>query len=106
MGGSSLDGALEGSSPAGSKKSRPAKKEAAQKGKPAASNRGAPKGGGEPSTKPREEETDIRSGGEPKEGQPYSRGQGAPPDPPGDPGPRNELMQVRAQPEARDRGCK
>jgi hypothetical protein len=112
MGGSSLDGALEGLSPAGSKKSRLAKKEAAQKGKPAASkgkgrsNGGAPKGGGELSTKPREEETDVRSGGEPKEGQPDSLGQGAPPNPPGDPGPRIEVMQVRTQPEARARGCK
>ncbi len=115
MGGSAPGGggeAVEGPSAVCSKTSQPTKKEAAWKSKPATSkgkgrsNGGSPKEGGKPSTKTREEEAGRQSGGEPKEGQLSSQGQGAPPEPPGGPGPGTKVMQARTQPEAQDHGWK
>ncbi len=70
------------------------------------SSEGAPKGGGESSSRAGKEGPGMRSGEESKEWRPSSRGQEVPPDPPGDPGPRNKVMQARAQPEAHEHECR
>jgi hypothetical protein len=115
MGGLTLSGdggASKRPSAANSKTSQPAKKEAARGGKPIASkgkgrnNEGAPKGGSESSTKTGEEEAGARSGEESKEWRPSGQGQEVPPDIPGDPGPKDKVIQAQAQPEDQGHGCK
>jgi hypothetical protein len=70
------------------------------------SSEGAPKGGGKSSSRAGKEGPGMQSGEESKEWRPSSRGQEVPPDPPSDPGPRNKVMQARAQPEAHEHECR
>jgi hypothetical protein len=64
------------------------------------SSGGAPREGSEPYTKMGEEEASMRSGEESEEWWPSGREQEVPPDPPGDPGPRDKRIQAQAQSEA------
>ncbi len=101
-------GASERPSAANSKTSQPAKKEAAREGKPVTSkgkgrsSEVAPKGESESNTKTGIEGVGARNGEEPKEWRPSGRGQEVPPDLPGDPGPKDKVIQARAQPEAHE----
>jgi hypothetical protein len=115
MGGAALGGSggeSERPSAANSKMSQPAKKEAPREGKPVTSkgkgrsSEGVLKGGSELNTKTGKEEVGARSGEESKEWRPSGRGQEVPPDLPIDPGPRDKVIQARAQPEAHEPECK